>query len=95
MRKTRFTDWQRTKKELLKDVKVKAAYETLGPEFAVIGEIIKARVEKGMTQKELAKKMGTKQSVISRLERGNGNPSLKFLQRLAQALELRLMIRFQ
>ncbi|MDO8663464.1 MAG: helix-turn-helix transcriptional regulator [Candidatus Wildermuthbacteria bacterium] len=64
------------KRELLKDKKIKYVYEKLGPEFAVIEMIIRKRIERGLSQKELAKKIGTKQSAISRLESGTYNPSL-------------------
>ncbi|MBI4099590.1 helix-turn-helix transcriptional regulator [Candidatus Microgenomates bacterium] len=81
-------------KESLKNPKIKAEYDKLQPEFAVIRAVIDARMKKGLTQKQLAGKIGTKQSVISRLESGRGNPSLAFLKRLAQAFNTNLEIRF-
>lgn len=94
-KKRKHLDFARYKKEVfLKDPKVKAEYEKLQPEFAVIEAILGARMKKGVTQKELAKRMKTKQSAISRLESGRANPSLDFLQRLAKALNSRLEIRF-
>ena len=81
-------------KESLKDPKIKAEYDKLQPEFAMIQAVIDARVKKGVTQKELAEKIGTKQSVISRLESGRANPSVAFLKKLAQALNSHLEIRF-
>lgn len=81
-------------KESLKNPKIKAEYDRLQPEFEVIRAILRARVEKGLTQNKLAEKMGTKQSVISRVESGNGNPSLGFLQKLAEALNSNLEIKF-
>lgn len=86
-----FTVWE---KEALKDPKLRAEYDKLQPEFAVIEAILQARKEKGMRQQDLAKKVGTKQSVISRLEAGGTNPTVSFLQRLARALDTRLEIRF-
>ncbi|TSA46509.1 XRE family transcriptional regulator [bacterium] len=82
------------KKRLLRDKETRKAYEDLGPEFAVVEMIIEKRLQKGITQKELARKAGTKQPVISRLERGDFSPSIKFLQRIAEALgaELRFSI---
>lgn len=82
------------KKELMKDPEFVRAYQELQPEFAIIRKIIEARIKDGITQKKLAKRMGTKQSAISRLESGNANPSLSFLGRLAEALNSRLEIRF-
>ena len=81
-------------KEELKDPNFKAAFDRQQPEFAVINAIIEARRNKGITQKILAEKIGTKQSVISRLESGRANPSVAFLKRLAQALNAHLEIRF-
>lgn len=93
--KRKHLDFARYKKEVfLKDSKVKAEYEKLQPEFAVIEAILRARMKKGLTQKKLAKRMKTKQSAISRLESGRANPSLSFLQRLAKALNTRLELRF-
>lgn len=87
-------DFDTWKKEALKDPKFKAEYDKLQPEFAVIRAIIRARINSGITQKELASKVGTKQSVISRLESGNANPSVAFLKKLAQALNSHLEIKF-
>jgi len=86
------TTYRQLKKELLKDKKMRYAYEKLGPEFAVIEMIIKRRIERGLSQKELAKKIGTKQSAISRLESGTYNPSLSFLQKIGEALDAKLKI---
>jgi len=83
-------DFEVWEKEALKDPELRAEYDRQQPEFAVI----RARIEKGLTQEELAKKVGTKQSVISRLESGRANPSVAFLKKLAQALNSHLEIKF-
>ena len=80
------------KAELLKNPKIKAEYDALAPEYELIEQLITARAEKNMTQKQLAEKIGTKQSNIARLESGNYNPSFKFLQRVAGALNKKLSI---
>lgn len=80
------------KNKLLKDKVLKKAYEKLGPEFALIEMVIERRLMQGLTQKELAQKIGTKQPVISRLESGNYNPSIKFLERVARALNAELKV---
>jgi len=85
-------NYQQFKKKLLKDKEVNKAYNNLGPEFALIEIIIKRRIEKGLTQKELARKIDTKQSAVSRLESGSYNPSVAFLQKVAEALDARLKI---
>ena len=87
-------DFEVWEKKSLKNPKIKAEYDKLQPEFAVIQAVINARIKGGITQKKLAKKMGTKQSVISRLESGKANPTLTFLKKLAKALDTRLEIHF-
>ena len=84
--------YRQLKRELLRDKKIQYAYEKLGPEFAVIEMIIKKRIEGGLSQKELAQKIGTKQSAISRFESGTCNPSLSFLQKVGEALNVKLKI---
>ena len=80
------------KSELLKNPEVKAEYEALEPEYELMRQIINARIEQNMTQKQLAEKIGTKQSSIARLESGNYNPSYQFLQKIANALGKRLTV---
>lgn len=87
-------DFEAWEKEKLKDPQFKAEYDRLQPEFALIEAVLKARKEKGLTQKEIAEKIGTKQSVISRLEKGQANPTVSFLKKLAFALHTSLEIRF-
>ena len=84
--------YKQFRKELLRDGKIKYAYEKLGPEFAVIEMIIRKRIKRGLSQKELARKIGTKQSAVSRLESGTYNPSLSFLQKVSEALGAKLKI---
>ncbi len=86
------TNYKQFKTRLLRNKEIRMAYEKLGPEFALIEMIIKRRVEKRLTQKELAYKIGTKQSAISRFESGRYNPTLSFLEKLADALEAKLKI---
>ncbi len=80
-------------KELLKDPGVKAEYDKLGPQFALIRQVLDARIKKKMTQKELAKRMRTKQSDIARFESGNSNPTLSYIGRLAKAIKTPITIR--
>lgn len=84
--------YTRFKKYILKDVAVRKAYRELEPEFAIAATLIKRRLERNLTQKELAERIGTKQSAIARLESGAYNPSLSFLQKVADALDARLEI---
>ena len=82
------------KSNLLKDPKVKEEYDALEFEYTLIEQAIKARVALNMTQKELADKIGTKQSCIARFESGRYNPSVQFLQKVAQGLNKKLTVAF-
>lgn len=88
-------DYKTFKKEILSDKKTKEAYDDLKLEFQVIESIIRKRNELGLTQKELAKKMNTKQSSIARLESGNYNPTIDFLKKTARALNSDLKIKIK
>lgn len=82
------------KRNLLKDKAVREAYEDIRQEFALAQVIIQKRIERGLTQSELARKMKTKQSAIARLESGAYNPSLAFLEKAAKALDTRVSFYF-
>jgi ribosome-binding protein aMBF1 (putative translation factor) len=73
------------KAELLENPEVRAEYERLHPEFELAKTIIAARTARGLTQAELAARMGTSQSYIARLESGRVLPSMRTWQRLAAA----------
>jgi len=81
--------------EEMKDPQFKREWDKLQPERAMIRAMIEARIKKNITQKKLAVRLKTKQSVISRLETGRGNPTVSFLQRLAEAVGTRLEINFR
>lgn len=85
-------DWKTHRKILLSDPKVKKAYDASRLEYQVAREIIKARVIKKMTQKDLARRLKTRQSVISRVENAKTVPTLTFLKRLAVALDVPLKV---
>lgn len=82
------------KKRMLKDKETKAAYDALQPEFDFITRLIDERLKKGYTQAQLAKKIGTKQSAVARLESGSYNPSLALLRKVAKALDREIVITF-
>ena len=82
------------KETLAKDPELRNEYQNLEPDFSVIQAIIDARVSSGMSQQELSKKTGIAQGDISKIERGNGNPSVKTLQRLAAGMGKKLKIEF-
>ena len=79
----------------MKDPKYRKAYEALEEEFAFAAAVMDVRNRAGLTQGELARRMGTTQPVVARLESGRTRPSLRTLQRLAKATDTRLLIRFE
>ncbi len=85
-------DWEDVKKELLQDPEVKKGYDDLELEYSIIAQVIQKRLDRGLSQKQLADKIGTKQSAISRLEGGNSNPSVAFLEKVSKALGGKLQI---
>ena len=74
---------------------VKIEYDRLDEEFAFLDEFLKARVATGMSQAEIAERMGTTQSAVARLESGRGkhSPSLSTLRKYARALGFRIDLR--
>ena len=89
------TDWKDLRKELLSDPEVKKEYDRLAPRYAVISSIIEARLKKRMTQKDVADRIGTKQSAIARFEGGNTNPTIDFLEKIAAVLGTKLTIQLK
>ena len=83
----------KVKTELLKDRRVRKAYDALGPEFELVRELISARARANLTQRELADRMGTTQSVVARIESGRITPSFKTLARYARAAGMKPVIR--
>ncbi len=81
-------------KDQLKNAEFKKEYDALEVEYDIINQIIKSRLEQNLTQKDLAEKVGTTQSNISRLESGNYNPSLEFLEKVAKSLGKKLKVSF-
>jgi transcriptional regulator with XRE-family HTH domain len=79
----------------LEEPEYREEYERLGPEFELARALIAARAAAGLTQAELAERMGTTQSVIARLESGRVQPTTGTLQRLARATGTRLRIAFE
>lgn len=73
------------KARLLTNPKVKVEYDALAPEFEISAELIRARLRAGLSQAELAARMGTSQSAVARLESGQTLPSTKTLLRFAEA----------
>ena len=74
------------KAELLGNPVVRQAYDAHAPEFELARELIAARTQAGLTQGDVAARMGTTQSVVARIESGRGTPSMRTVQRFARAV---------
>lgn len=81
--------------EWMKDPSYRQAYDALEGEFAVASALIRARASAGLTQEQLAERMGTKQEVVARWEGGKVLPSTRTLARLAKATGTILQISFE
>ena len=85
------------KKKALEIQNVKAEYEALEPEFTLLRAILLARQKSGLTQADIAERMGTKPPAITRFESsltsGKHSPSLATLKKYAQALGYHIEIR--
>ncbi len=84
--------FEEMKADMLKDEEFRIEYEKLRPRYEAIEQIISARKEQNITQAELAKRVGTQKSNISRLESGNYNPSLDFLAKIAESLGKKISV---
>ena len=84
---------QTIKKKMLANREVRAAYDALADEFNLARELITARVRAGLTQAEVAERMGTTQSVVARLESGAQMPSVNTLLKFAKATRSRPIIK--
>ena len=78
----------------LHDIEFKKEWDNLEPEFNTIQAMIDARKRCNMTQKELSEITGIDQSDISKIEKGNANPSLSTLKRLAAGMNTILKLEF-
>lgn len=85
-------DWKREK---LKDPKFKAAYDALEEEFALARELIGARARAKLSQEEVARRMGTSQSAVARMESGRTLPSTSSLVKYAKAVGHRVEIKLK
>ncbi len=82
-------------RDSLKNPEFKKAWEASEAEYQVSRALIAARIKDKLSQGELAKKAHTTQAVISRLENMSANPSVGLLQKIAQALNVKLKIQFE
>ncbi len=86
------------KEKALKNKSVRKEYEALEPEFSLLREMLKARNEAGLSQADVAERMGTKPPAITRLESsltsGRHSPSIATLKKYAEAVGCHLEIKF-
>lgn len=88
-------NWKTYRQKLLKNPKFVQAIKETELEYEIARAVIKARLERGLSQQQLAEKLHTKQSVISRMERAQTTPSLSFLKRLAEVLGGSLQVKLR
>ena len=81
-------------KKWMKVPTYRKAYEALEEEFVLASAVMDVRNRAGLTQQQLARKMGTTQPVVARLESGRSRPSMRTLEKLADATGSRLLISF-
>jgi len=86
------------KEKALKKPSVREEYEALEPEFNLLREMLKARNDAGLSQADIAERMGTKPPAITRLESsltsGRHSPSIATLKKYAEAVGCHLEIKF-
>ena len=88
------SDFRNYLNEQLQRPSFKAEWDALQPELTIAQAMLDARKESGLTQKQLSERTGIAQADISKLERGNANPSILTLKRLADAMDMTLKIEF-
>ena len=84
---------EQLKTRVLANPEARKEYDAMADEFGMARELIAARARMGLTQADVAQRMGTTQSVIAQLESGKRAPSLRSVQRYAQAIGLRAVVR--
>lgn len=93
MKKIKLISHKDFKREALKRPGVRKAYKELELEFKILDALIEARIEKRLTQRELAEEIGVAQSALARFESGRGNPTLSFIQKVTAGLGLHLTVK--
>ena len=82
--------------EKMKNPEFKKAWQDLDAEFSILESVIKARKKTRLTQQELARRIGTKQPALSRLEKGGfEKANIETLRKIANALNYKLIVRFE
>ena len=81
------------KRRQMKDPEFKATYDALEEEFALIRALLDARIRAKLTQAQVARRMGTSQSAVARMESGRSLPSMSSLRKYAHATGSKVEIR--
>jgi ribosome-binding protein aMBF1 (putative translation factor) len=90
------SQWKEFRDNILsKNPETRAEYQSLGTVYDAIVDVIRLRHLHGLSQEQLARKMGKQQPAIARLEAGRVNPSIAFLEQVANALDARLIVRLE
>lgn len=92
VKKTTYASFPKVRREIMRNNEFKRAYEDIQPKYAVIRAILNARMKRGLTQAQLARRVGTTQSAIARFESGGGNPTLDFLSKVSYVLGKRIHV---
>jgi transcriptional regulator with XRE-family HTH domain len=88
-------DLDRLHAELMRNEEYGREWERLRPQYEVIKDALTARLALGLSQEELARRMGKQQPAIARFEGASVMPSIGFLQQLAEALDMKLVVRLE
>ena len=86
--------WDDVKRERAGSPARRRGYERAGRTIRLAREIHELREKRGLSQRELAERLGTTQSAVARLEAGNVSPSLPTLDKVAEALGVELVVSF-
>lgn len=89
------TTWEDYERKLMNRKGFRKLSEKNEPKYQLVRSLIGARLKRNLSQKELARRIGTKQPVISRLENMQSIPTLSLLERISHALGTKLHIYFQ
>ena len=88
------SDFREHLNKQLRNLEFKEEWDKLETEYNMMQAMIDARKKCNITQKELAEKTGITQADISRIETGNGNPTLSVLKRIAEGMDMIVKIEF-
>ncbi len=88
-------DFEQHLSKKLKNPSFAQKWQDSEPEYTLVKVLIEARNARGMTQQQLARLSEIDQAVLSRIESGKANPSIKTLQRVAKGLDKKLIIEFR